>query len=201
MNKIIIATNNPDKYREIKNIWKDLEEYELDWLGNYPDIKDIQETGDTLEENASIKAKFTADMLGFYAVADDTGLFVDYLDGAPGIYSSRFAGENATYEENVEKLLDVMEGIPRKERRAEFRCIVCLSRKNEEDIFTMGVVKGYITQKRRGEHGFGYDPVFEVDETGRTFAQMQPEEKNSISHRFLAFKNMKNKVREVAQFG
>ncbi|MFC2061505.1 RdgB/HAM1 family non-canonical purine NTP pyrophosphatase [Elusimicrobiota bacterium] len=201
--KIIIATNNPDKLREIKNIWKNFAEItDIDWLGNYSELGDIEETGSTLRANAAIKAEYVSGILDCPAVADDTGLFVDCLNGSPGVYSSRFAGENATYDDNVEKLLKSMENVPEDDRRAEFRCTVCLAEKGKKSIFTEGIVKGSITLERKGSMGFGYDPVFKTAGTGKTFAQMTLEEKNAISHRYLAFKKMGEIIsRGVAQLG
>ena len=190
MNKIVLATANKDKLFEIKKILKDIKDIELDWMGNYPEIKEIEETGKTLHENSSIKARYVLQTLNCPAVADDTGLFVKYLNGAPGVYSSRFSGENATYEENVEKLLAELKNVPKEKRSAEFRTVVCLSQKDREDIFAEGVVEGYITEEKRGVGGFGYDPIFEVKGTGKTYSEMTIEEKNSLSHRFIAFKKI-----------
>jgi XTP/dITP diphosphohydrolase len=190
LKKIVIATGNKDKLREIKNIWGNIKGVEIDWMGNYPDIKEIEETGNTLHENSSIKANYVLNKLNCPAVADDTGLFVKYLNGAPGVYSSRFAGENATYEDNVEKLLKELRGVSKEERSAEFHTVVCLSRPGKEDIYTEGIVEGYITEEKRGVDGFGYDPIFEVKGTGKTYAQMTLEEKNSLSHRYKAFDKM-----------
>ncbi len=190
MKEIILATFNQDKLREIKNIWKDIKEIKINWMGNYSILKEIEENGTTLWENSLIKAEYVSGALNRAAVADDTGLFVKYLNGAPGIYSSRFAGENSTYEENVEKLLNELKGVPKEERNAEFRSVVCFSGAGKENIFEEGVVEGYITEKRRGENGFGYDPVFEVKGTGKTYAEMTLGQKNSLSHRYIAFKKM-----------
>lgn len=202
MNKIVLATNNPDKVKEIKNIWKNLRGIEIDWMGNYHHLGKIEETGKTLKENAALKAEYVSNELDCIAVADDTGLFVKYLKGSPGVYSSRFAGENATYEDNVNRLLEELKNVPEGEREAEFRCMVCFSRIKKENIFTEGIIEGYITGERRGVYGFGYDPIFEVEDTEKTYAQMSPEEKNSVSHRYLAFKKMGEIIsREVAQLG
>lgn len=190
MSRIVLATLNRDKLREIQGIWRDISNIELDWLGNYPDLKGAEETGKTLYENASIKAKYVSKALGCTAVADDTGFFVEYLNGAPGVYSSRYSGPGATYEDNVRKLLSELKGVPKEKRKAEFKCVVCLCRDGKDDIFTEGTIKGSVTDTERGRYGFGYDPVFEVGGTGRTFAQMPIEEKNSISHRYIAFKKM-----------
>ncbi|MBN2406560.1 MAG: RdgB/HAM1 family non-canonical purine NTP pyrophosphatase [Elusimicrobia bacterium] len=196
--KLILATNNRDKYKEITGIWKDLEGLSLDWLGNHR-LDDIEETGATLHDNAAIKAEYAAKKFGCAAVADDTGLFVSSLGGKPGVYSSRYAGENATYDENVSKLLEDMKSVPRRERGAEFRCVTCLSGAGKENIFSEGIVRGYISTRRKGSGGFGYDPVFEVGESGRTFAEMTAEEKNSLSHRHLSFEKMGEIIREIVR--
>jgi len=197
LKQIVIATNNKDKLKEIRNIWKDLN-IDINWMGNYPGLHEVEESGMTLEENASLKAIYVCETLDFPAVADDTGLFVEYLNGSPGVFSSRFAGEKATYDENVSKLLKELEGVPMDKRGAEFRCAVCLARPHHETVCVTGTVKGLITTERRGICGFGYDPVFEVEGTGKTFAEMLPEEKDKISHRYKAFKKMMDVVREVA---
>ena len=194
MNKIIIATANKDKLFEIKHIWSDLPDIELDWMGNFLDLESPEETGSTIKENAVIKARYVSGLLGIPAAADDTGLFVEYLAGAPGVYSSRYAGPSASYDDNVARLLEELEGISYEKRYAEFRCAVCLSVPGKEDIVTEGIVRGHITDIRRGNMGFGYDPVFEVAGTGKTFAEMQPEEKNSISHRYHAFRKMAERI-------
>ena len=197
--KIVIATENKDKLREIKNILHSESVRGLDWMGNYPDLVGVEETGKTLRENASLKANYISKKLGVWAVADDSGLFVEALNGAPGVYSSRFAGSSATYDDNISKLLKELGDVERFKRKAEFRCVVCLARNGLPDIFTEGVVEGYITTKRIGSNGFGYDPVFEVKGIGRTFAEMSQKEKNRISHRYQAFKKMGEIIsREVA---
>lgn len=199
MKKIILATANVDKLREIKNIWQDIKEIEIDWMGNYPQIEDIEETGTSLWENSAIKVRAVINSLGLPAVADDTGLFVKYLDGAPGVYSARFAGENAAYEDNVDKLLRELKGVPREDRVAEFRTVVCFSQNREDAIYTEGIVAGYITEERHGDNGFGYDPIFEVKSTGKTYAQMTLEEKNTLSHRYKAFKKMGDIIKSQIQ--
>ncbi len=199
MKELILATQNPDKYREIKEILKDLPGI-LRWAGEFPDIGEIDETGETLEENAAIKAVYVANFLNKPAVADDTGLFVNSLDGSPGVHSARYAGPQAKYEDNVRKLLEELQGIPGNKRTAAFRTVVCLAFPDGKKYFTEGVVTGSITSEPIGTEGFGYDPVFLVNGTGKTFADMSAEEKNSISHRYIAFKKMAEliKNREVA---
>ncbi|MFC2048723.1 RdgB/HAM1 family non-canonical purine NTP pyrophosphatase [Elusimicrobiota bacterium] len=191
--KIVIATGNSDKLEEIKNIWKDIAYVDIDWIGNY-DIGEIEETGNSLFENAVIKAEYVANKTNSAAVADDTGLFVECLNGQPGVHSARFAGKNVTYEDNVRKLLDDMKNVPMEQRKAEFKTIVCFTQPGAGNIFTEGTVKGIITLEKIGQNGFGYDPIFKVDDCGKTYAQMSLEEKNAISHRYLAFKKMADNI-------
>ncbi|MGM0441782.1 MAG: RdgB/HAM1 family non-canonical purine NTP pyrophosphatase [Elusimicrobiota bacterium] len=200
--QIVLATGNKDKVKEIKNIWSNIENITFDWSGNYRQLKEVEESGKTLRENASLKAEYVADSLEKPAIADDTGLFVKHLDGKPGVYSSRYAGREADYEDNVNKLLKELKGVPEKERYAEFRTVVAFSRKGKKTLFTEGVVKGRITNKRRGENGFGYDPVFEVSDLHKTFGELPEAKKNTVSHRYKALKKMEEIInREVAQLG
>jgi len=199
LEKIIIATGNKDKFSEIKEIWKNID-IDISWLGQYPEMESVEETASTLKGNALLKAKYSYERLGYPSVADDTGLFVEYLNGSPGVYSSRYAGEEATYEDNVDKLLLELKGVPHEKRKAEFRCAVCLY-KGDEPVFTEGVVPGFITEKRKGNEGFGYDPVFQLASSGKTFATMSPEEKNSISHRYISFKKMGTIIKNFKKVG
>ena len=186
--KIILATHNKDKYTEMSKILKN---YPIDILslGNFPDIKEIIEDGSTLKENALIKAKTIHSKTGLYAWADDTGLEVDALNGEPGIYSARYAGENCNYIDNVNKLLKNMKNIPNNLRTAQFRTCVAFVGKNLE-LVAYGAVKGLITKKMKGLGGFGYDPVFYVPIKNKTYSEMKMKEKNQISHRAKAINNM-----------
>ena len=186
--KIILATQNKDKYTEMSKILKN---YPIDILSlsNFPDIKEIIEDGSTLKENALIKAKTIYLKTGIYAWADDTGLEVDVLNGAPGIYSARYAGENCNYTDNVNKLLKNMKNIPNNLRTATFRTCVAFVGKNLE-LVAYGSVKGLITKKMKGLGGFGYDPVFYVPNYGKTYSEMSILEKNKSSHRSKAIQEM-----------
>jgi XTP/dITP diphosphohydrolase len=148
---------------------------------------DAPETGATLEENARIKARAAVAATGRPAIADDTGLFVDALAGAPGVHSSRYAGPGATYADNVRKLLAALEGVPAAERGARFRTVALLATPDGREKSFEGVLEGRIAAAARGAHGFGYDPVFEVAGTARSLAEIPLEEKNRISHRARAF--------------
>ena len=190
--KIVIATHNKDKLKELKSGFSDLDVKLLD-LSSFPEIGEIIEDGDTLRKNAYIKAKTVLDITGLPAIADDTGLEVDFLNGKPGVYTARFAGENCTYQDNVNKILKVMKNVPKSERGAEFKTsMVFLDKKKE--LYSDGKVKGLISKKIKGLAGFGYDPLFYVLKEGKTFAEMSMERKNIISHRGLAIKALNSKL-------
>ncbi len=178
MKKIVFATNNIHKLTEIKQLLaNDFEIISLNDIGFY---QDIPETGSTLKENASIKSHFIHNRFHINCFADDTGLEVDALNGAPGIYSARFAGENCSYDDNVRKLLKQMEG--KTMRTARFKTVISLILNNNEYFFD-GVVEGQIIKRPRGSSGFGYDPVFLPNGFDLTFAELSSEIKNRISHR------------------
>lgn len=187
--KIVLATQNHDKVLEIQKLLADLD-IEIVTLAQFSDVPEVVEDRDTLAGNAQKKAKVIAEFTGLPAVADDTGLEVDFLNGAPGVYSSRYSGENATYSENVDKLLAELKDVPWKKRTAKFRTIVALCANGHSEI-AEGFCAGFITEAPRGERGFGYDPVFYVPEFDSTFAEMDLELKNKISHRGKAFLNFK----------
>ena len=192
--EIVIATHNPDKKKEMVVALCDLDSNILT-LDNFPEIGEIEETGSTLLENSLIKARTVFAKTGIPTIADDTGLEVDALNGAPGIYSARYAGTNVTYEDNVRKLLTEMSSIDIKSRAARFKTVISFSYNNKE-LWTEGVIEGSITEHPIGEKGFGYDPVFRVIETGKTFAEMTKKEKNKISHRGVALKKMSKLLME-----
>ena len=186
--KIILATHNRDKRKEMMAALADLN-VDLLSLENFPQVGEIIEDGETLTENAIIKAQTVFDITGIPAISDDTGLSVDALNGAPGVYSARYAGEDATYTDNVEKLLDEMKYVLAENRGAQFQTIMVYIDKDTE-LIANGVVKGEIADQLKGVGGFGYDPVFYIPEMMKTFAEMTIEEKNKISHRGLAMRNM-----------
>lgn len=189
--EIVIATNNKGKAKEIKDILKDLnaEIYSLKDKGI--DIE-IEETGETFEENAFIKAEEIFKLTNSIVVADDSGLEVDVLDGAPGVYSARYAGENATDKETYEKLLRVMEGVPYEKRTARFVSVVAVILPDGTKKSLRGECEGVIINEPKGEGGFGYDPVFLVPEYNKTFSELTLEEKNAVSHRGKAFNKLKD---------
>ena len=185
--RVVLATNNPDKAAEIQAILGP----SIELVPRPADVPEVDETGDTLEENARLKAVALVDATGLPAIADDTGLEVDALDGAPGVYSSRYSGEDATYESNCTKLLRELDGVAPELRTARFRTVALLRRPDGSEVLAEGIVDGVITSARRGDEGFGYDPVFvpNDDPSGRTFAEMG-DEKHAISHRGRAFRRL-----------
>jgi XTP/dITP diphosphohydrolase len=185
--KVVLATNNPDKAAEIQAILGP----SIELVPRPADVDDVEETGDTLEENARLKAAALVEATGLPAIADDTGLEVDALDGAPGVYSSRYSGDDATYETNCAKLLRELDGVPPKRRTARFRTVAIYRQPDGTEVVAEGVVEGVITGEKRGNDGFGYDPVFvpNDDALGRTFAEMG-DDKHTISHRGRAFRRL-----------
>ena len=186
--KIVLSTHNQDKCIEMKAILGHTN-LELITLNEFPEIGEIIEDGDTLIENALIKARTVYKITKLPSIADDTGLEVDALNGEPGIYSARFAGENCSYSDNVNKLLKKMKKIPKKKRSARFCTAIAYVDDNLE-LTTEGFVKGLITNMTKGIDGFGYDPVFYIPSLDKTYAEMSIDEKNQISHRGIAVRNM-----------
>ena len=192
MMKVVIATHNKDKLKELKKGFSTLT-IDLVDLFSFPEVGEIIEDGKTLKENALIKAKAVYDITGFPAIADDTGLEVDALGGKPGVFTARFAGENCSYSDNVNKMLKVMKNIKKIDRGAIFKTVMAFY-DGKEELFAEGFVKGIITENKKGLAGFGYDPIFYVVEEGKTFAEMTIEQKNIISHRGRAIKNLLPKL-------
>ncbi len=187
--KIVLATKNKGKIEEIKYILKETgiaDAVEIHSLSDFPDIPEIAEDGTTFSENARKKAETVAGYTGLTTIADDSGLEVDALNGAPGIYSARFAGEGASDADNIKKLLRLLEGVPKEKRRARFVCMIALATPGGAVKFMEGECRGIISEEERGTSGFGYDPVFIVPEYGKTFAELGADVKNKISHRAVA---------------
>ena len=188
-----VATNNQKKLKEIQRILdsfsitaKTLKELDISI--------EIEENGTTFEENAVIKAKTIAEIAKLPTISDDSGLEVDALNGAPGVYTARFAGEHATDDENIDKLLADMEGVEKEKRTARFVSAVCLYMPDGRNTVCRGTCEGWIGYERIGDGGFGYDPVFMVGET--SYSQMSPEAKDAISHRGSALRQLKEKISE-----
>ena len=180
---VVLASANPDKVAELGELLGD----RFEVRPRPADLPDTIEDQDTLEGNAIKKAAEVAEATGEWALADDTGLFVDALDGRPGVYTARFAGPNASYEENVEKLLTLLVDVEPDDRTATFRTAIALIGPDGSGLTAEGSIDGYISGRRLGDRGFGYDPVFEPAEgDGRTFSEMSIEEKHELSHRARA---------------
>ncbi|OQX71412.1 MAG: non-canonical purine NTP pyrophosphatase, RdgB/HAM1 family [Candidatus Cloacimonas sp. 4484_275] len=187
MTKILVASRNEDKISEIKEILKDLS-LEIVSAKEFPELPEVVEDKDTIEGNAIKKALECAKFTGLLAIADDTGLFVEALNGKPGVYAARFAGENCSYQDNREKLLAEMKD--KENRKAEFRTAVAFASPKGLIKLVVGKVEGEIARKEMGENGFGYDPIFRALETGKTFGEMSEREKHQISHRARALRKL-----------
>lgn len=185
--QIVLATHNRGKMEEMAAILGHLP-VELITLDAFLEIGDIPETGNTLKENAFIKAETVHRLTGLPALADDTGLEVDALNGAPGIYSARYAGADATFDDNCQKMLKELHGIPVEKRTARFRTVIAFVNGGEKE-WVEGVAEGRIIEEKRGIGGFGYDPIFYYPPLRKTFAELDSVEKNSISHRGKALRN------------
>ena len=193
--KIIFATGNSNKMREIREIYGDLG-YEILSMKEAGIDVDIVEDGKTFEENAMIKARAVSEAYDGDAVvlADDSGLVVDALGGEPGIYSARYLGEDTPYSEKNRVIIERLSGVPKDERSARFVCAIAAVFPDGHTAVKRGTIEGYIGYEPAGEHGFGYDPIFYVDEYGCSTAQMSPEQKNAISHRGSALRMMKEEL-------
>ena len=191
MKKIIFATGNAGKLREIREIMEGtgVEVLSMKEAGI---VVDVVEDGTTFEENALIKAKAIAEHTDAIVLADDSGLEVDYLDKAPGVYSARFMGEDTSYEIKNQAIIDKLEGVPKEQRTARFVCVIAAVLPDGRTMTTRQTMEGYIGYHAEGENGFGYDPIFMLDEYGCSSAAISREEKNAISHRGKALRAMKD---------
>ena len=187
--KLVLATHNKHKQKEMNAFMKSLG-INIIGLNEYPQIGDIEESGSTLIENSFIKAKTVYKSTGLPSLADDTGLEVDALDGAPGVYSARYAGEGASFQDNIEKLLRNLEKISELNRTARFRTVITFVDESRE-LHSEGIVEGIITKTPKGDGGFGYDPIFLPKYSKFTFSEMTQIDKNKISHRGKALIQMK----------
>jgi XTP/dITP diphosphohydrolase len=188
--KLILATRNKGKLKEIQVLLSDLD-IDIISLGEAENAPHVVEDGKTFMENAFKKAKVIAEATGIMALADDSGLEVNALDGAPGVYSARYSGENASDASNNEKLLADLEGVSSGKRSAHFSCVIVVYHPSGRWISAESKCEGEITKKSIGDRGFGYDPVFYLPSLNRTMAQLSPEEKNSLSHRGKALAKLK----------
>lgn len=192
---MLLATHNRDKVAEITAALRGLP-LRLVAASEWGDLPQVEEDQDTLQGNAIKKARVLAELTGLAALADDTGLEVSALGGAPGVHSSRYAGEKATYDDNVRKLLQEMQTVPDIRRQARFRCVIAVAM-GEEVKIVEGECRGIILGERRGQGGFGYDPVFLVPELNKTFAELTLAEKNRISHRGQALRKAREMLCEL----
>lgn len=189
MKEVIIATKNPGKAKEFEHIFSS-RGIKVCTLLDFPEIPDVDETGSTFEENAILKAEAVAQALGKMVIGDDSGLIVDALEGRPGIYSARYAGEPKNDENNTDKVLSELKGLPEEKRSARFYCALAVAIPGQETRTVSGTCEGRILEERRGSNGFGYDPVFYVPEKGLAMAELSSDEKNKISHRANALKKL-----------
>ena len=196
MTQIVLATRNHHKKQELVALLQDLS-VSIRTLDDFPEAPEVVEDGDTCEENAMKKAVEIARYTGLPALADDTGLEVDALDGRPGVFAARYAGEHASYEDNCRKLLHELRGIPPTKRSARFVTVAAIAFPAGQTASVRGVLEGSIAEEAAGSHGFGYDPVFIVQEHHQTLAQLSPEVKNRISHRARAFTQAKQLLKQM----
>lgn len=191
---VVLATRNEDKVREIRVLLDGLG-LSLGTLSQFPGAPEVVEDGKTLEENALKKATTIANHTGCMAIADDTGLEVEYLNGEPGVFTGRYSGAGASYTDNVNKLLRELKDVPWEKRSARFRCVVAVADGHLTHTVE-GACTGVICEEARGASGFGYDPIFYVPEYDRTFAEMDVTQKNRISHRAMAFMGLRKMIDE-----
>lgn len=189
MKEVIIATKNPGKAKEFEHIFSS-RGITVRTLLDFPEIPEVEETGLTFEENAILKAEAVSKALGKMVIGDDSGLMVDALEGRPGIFSARYAGEPKNDQNNTDKVLTELDGLPAEERSARFYCALAVAIPGQETITVSGTCEGRILEERRGSNGFGYDPVFYVPAKGVAMAELSSDEKNKISHRANALKKL-----------
>ncbi|WP_034629629.1 XTP/dITP diphosphatase [Desulfotruncus alcoholivorax] len=198
--KIVLATHNEGKVRELRQLLSG-SGFEVVSLANYPDVPEVVEDGGTFEANAIKKAVETAAAVGEISLADDSGLEVDYLDKAPGVHSARFAGPERDDNANNQKLLQLLKGVPREKRTARFRCVIAVATPGGKVATVEGSCEGIIETQPSGNGGFGYDPLFLVPEYGKTFAELDAETKNAISHRGRALKKVHSILKDLKEAG
>ena len=190
LKKLLLATNNTGKVREYQSLLKGIP-YEIVTLADCGITSEVDEVGGSFEENAALKAATLAKQSGLLSLADDSGLEVDTLGGAPGSLSHRYAGENATDADRITFLLSKLKNVPDKDRAAQFRCVIAIAAPDGKVELCSGLCRGVITAAPRGNQGFGYDPIFYLPELGKTMAELSLEEKNLISHRARAAEKAK----------
>ncbi|CDQ39406.1 MULTISPECIES: XTP/dITP diphosphatase [Virgibacillus] len=195
MKQIIIATKNKGKATEFKEFFNAYDMAAVS-LNEREELPDVEETGETFEQNAALKAETIANILSQPVLADDSGLIIDALDGRPGVYSARYAGEDKNDQANINKVLTELEGVPQKDRTARFICVLAVARPNTETQFYQGICNGHISIAPSGKNGFGYDPIFIPDGYQETMAELSPKVKNQISHRKNAILQLEETIRK-----
>ena len=198
MKRLVVATRNKHKLEEIQAILKTLPGFELVSLEAYPNAPEVDEDQNTFIGNARKKALTIADYTGELTLADDSGLSVDALQGEPGVHSARYAGPSATYTDLCTKLLNNLKNTPQKKRTAQFTTVISVAQPNKILFDVTGICTGEIINEMRGNHGFGYDPVFLYPPLGKTFAELNSTEKNTISHRAKALQQLPNAIKKLA---
>lgn len=200
MEELIIATKNKGKAKEFAELFEPLG-FRVKTLLDYPDAPDIEETGKTFEENALLKAVAISNIFQKIVIADDSGLVIDALDGRPGVYSARYAGTDKDDEANIQKVLFEMKDVPEEKRTAHFHCTLALVVPGKDPIIVEGTCNGLILTEKRGNNGFGYDPIFYLPHLKKTMAEITSEEKNRISHRGIAIRKLYEHVQEAMERG
>lgn len=198
--KLLVATHNRGKIAELRALFAGLG-YDLVGLGDVGIAQSVEETGHTFEENALLKARHYAAQTGLLTLADDSGLEVEALGGAPGVHTARYGGRGLSDRERYERLLQALEGVPPEKRRARFRCVIALAWPDGRAETAEGTCEGYIAEAPRGENGFGYDPVFYLPEFGATMAELPAEVKNRISHRARAAQGIRRVLERLVPPG
>ncbi|QHE62383.1 XTP/dITP diphosphatase [Rossellomorea vietnamensis] len=194
--RVIIATKNRGKAKEFQHMFAPYG-YEVQTLLDLPHIEDVEETGVTFEENAILKAETVASELGALVIADDSGLAIDALEGRPGVYSARYAGEEKSDEANMAKVLEELESVEESDRTARFHCVLAIAGPDMETKTVTGSGEGMILREKRGTNGFGYDPIFFVPSLGKTMAELTQDEKSQISHRGHALEKLGNMISDL----
>ncbi|CAM4146265.1 nucleoside-triphosphate diphosphatase [Bacillus manliponensis] len=195
MKQVVVATKNSGKAREFAELFGKFG-LQVKSLHDFPYIVEVEETGETFEENAILKAESLSKQLNEIVIADDSGLIVDALNGKPGVYSARYAGEQKDDQANIQKVLEELHGIEQDSRKARFYCALAVAfpKDEKQTVIVNGTCEGEILEQPRGEGGFGYDPIFYVEEYKRTMAELSSDEKNAISHRGRALRKLEEKI-------
>lgn len=197
MKEIVIATKNAGKAKEFKDFFATYGIQAISLLDLEQTTPDVEETSTTFEGNAALKAEQISVFLNKPVLADDSGLIIDALDGRPGIYSARYAGELKSDQANIEKVLEELKDTPVERRIARFICVLAIAQPGKDIFFKTGYCEGSISKSKKGTHGFGYDPIFIPKNYQESMAELQPEEKNKISHRSQAIKQLENWVKTI----